>query len=178
MKLTGRPGFGLRLSDEQRAFFLALIILLQLLCALFFAWDAIDDMIGGDGLVTLHSYLEVVATVSLIGGVGFLMVELRNLMRRMGEMDRGIRAARGDMAQLIQVFFDEWGLTRSESDVAMMVLKGVDNESIANMRGTARGTVRAQCASIYAKAGVDGRSQLFSIFMEELLNGEMEEAET
>ena len=41
------------------------------------------------------------------------------------------------------------------------------------MRGTAPGTVRAQCTSIYAKAGVDGRAQLFSVFMEELLAGEL-----
>jgi DNA-binding CsgD family transcriptional regulator len=37
------------------------------------------------------------------------------------------------------------------------------------MRGTAQGTVRAQCTTLYAKAGVEGRAQLLSIFMEELL---------
>lgn len=39
------------------------------------------------------------------------------------------------------------------------------------MRGTAPGTVRAQCTAVYGKAGVDGRAQLFSVFMEELLIG-------
>jgi len=42
--------------------------------------------------------------------------------------------------------------------------------------------VRAQCAKIYAKAGVDGRSQLLSVFLEELfaqgMDGEIKTAET
>jgi len=35
--------------------------------------------------------------------------------------------------------------------------------------------VRAQCAKIYAKAGVDGRSQLLSVFLEELFAQGMDE---
>lgn len=37
------------------------------------------------------------------------------------------------------------------------------------MRGTAKGTVRAQSAAIYSKAGVDGRGRFVSLFLEELL---------
>ena len=88
-------------------------------------------------------------------------------------MDLGIRAARGDMASLISGFFDRWGLTPSEREVALLILKGFGNEAIAGLRGVAVGTVRAQSARIYAKAGVDGRAQLFSVFMEELLADEM-----
>ncbi|TYO89093.1 helix-turn-helix transcriptional regulator [Oceanicella actignis] len=53
--------------------------------------------------------------------------------------------------------------------MAMLPLKGFDNESVAEIRGTAKGTVRAQTAAIYAKAGLDGRAQLISLFLEELL---------
>jgi len=73
------------------------------------------------------------------------------------------------MAAVIEGFFDKWALTPSERDVALLVLKGIDNETIASLRGTAPGTVRAQCARIYQKADVDGRAQLFSVFLEELL---------
>ena len=61
-------------------------------------------------------------------------------------------------------------MTPSEREIAFLILKGIDNDSIAKMRGTAQGTVRAQCTQIYAKAKVDGRTQLLSIFMEELLH--------
>ena len=74
------------------------------------------------------------------------------------------------MTNLINAFFDEWHLTQSEREIALLILKGIDNDSIAKMRGTAKGTVRAQCTKIYAKANVDSRTQLLSIFMEELIS--------
>ena len=147
-------------------------LLLQGLCALFFMADVMIDLNDGDHLDHLHMFLEAVAALSLSGGVIFLMFELRRMLARMDTMTTGLRAARGEMAHLLDDFFDRWALTPSERDVALMVLKGIDNDTIASLRGTAPGTVRAQCTRIYAKAGVDGRAQLFSIFMEELLAGD------
>jgi len=156
-------------TDERRAIALAAVILLQALTALFFLGDVIADLLHDGALEDIHMWLEAMAAVALIGGVVFLMIELRRVMNRMSLLDRSMRAARGEMAEVIDSFFTDWGLTPSERDVALMVLKGIDNETIAQLRGTAPGTVRAQCTAIYAKAGVDGRAQLFSVFMEELL---------
>ena len=86
-------------------------------------------------------------------------------------MESGLRAARGEMADLIDAFFTDWGLTPSEREVALYILKGFDNSAIAKLRGAAQGTVRAQTAKIYAKAGVASRAELISLFMEELLAG-------
>ncbi len=158
------------MKRERRAITLAAIILLQALCAIFFVGDVIFDLSHGDHLDDLHLILEAVAALALCAGVIYLMRELRDLLNRMAAMELGIRAARGEMADLIDAFFDQWRLTPSEREIALMVLKGIDNDSIAKMRGTAQGTVRAQCTRIYAKAQVDGRPQLLSIFMEELLN--------
>lgn len=157
-----------RRASERRALTLAILIVVQALCALFFISDLVGDvMIEDHG--RLHLNLETIAALALCAGVALMMLELRDMLRRMETLDRGIRAARGDMADLIARFFDEWGLTPSEREVAMLILKGFDNETIATMRGVATGTVRAQTTRIYAKADVDGRSQLFSVFMEELL---------
>ena len=147
---------------------LAALILLQSLCALFFLADVVFDISENGPSDALHLSIEAMAALALAAGVAFLMIELRWLLLRMGEMDRGLRAARGEIAELIDRFFDDWGLTPSERDVALMILKGLDNEDIARLRGTAPGTVRAQSAKVYSKAGVDGRSQLFSVFLEEL----------
>jgi hypothetical protein len=40
---------------------------------------------------------------------------------------------------------------------------------IAELRGAAQGTVRAQLTRIYAKAGVSGRAQFAAFFVEDLL---------
>lgn len=158
-------------TDERRALGLAAVILLQAVTALFFLADVVADLLHDGKLDDIHVWLELVATVALIGGVVFLMVELRQVMNRLVTLDRSMRAARGEMSEVIETFFNDWGLTPSERDVALMVLKGIDNDTIARLRGTASGTVRAQCTSVYSKAGVDGRAQLISLFVEELLVG-------
>jgi DNA-binding CsgD family transcriptional regulator len=168
MKRLERPAK----SKNRRATVLAGIIILQALCALFFIGDVIRDLNGGEHLDDPHLALETLAAVALIGGVLFLMVELRRLLARMGDMDVGLRAARGEMTQVMDGFFEDWNLTAAERDVALMILKGLDNEAIAQVRGTASGTVRAQATGIYSKSGTLGRAQFVSLFMEELMSGD------
>jgi len=159
-----------KIVRERRATVLSVIILIQALCTMFFVGDVIYDLSDNDHLGGLHLYFEVIAAFALFAGVVYLMYELRALLNRMEAMQFSILAARGEMTNLINAFFDEWRLTQSEREIALLILKGIDNDSIAKMRGTAKGTVRAQCTKIYAKANVDSRTQLLSIFMEELIS--------
>jgi len=57
----------------------------------------------------------------------------------------------------------------SEKDVALFAIKGMSTAEIATMRSTSEGTVKAQTNAIYRKAGVTGRSQLLSLFIEDLM---------
>lgn len=164
---------GFAKSTERRATILAGLILLQGLCALFFIADVVADYLADGRLEDPHLALEAIAAIALVGGVIFLMVELRRLLSRMQGMTAGLRAARGQMAEVIDGFFDEWSLTGAERDVAIMILKGVDNDTIARMRNTASGTVRAQATSIYSKSQTHGRAQFISLFMEELLTDDL-----
>lgn len=160
-------------TEERRATILAGLILLQAVCALFFTVDVIEDYRHDGQLDGPHMILESIAAVALIGGVIFLMVELRRLLQRMAVMQTGLEVARGNLADVIDAFFEEWQLTNAERDVALMILKGFDNEAIAGLRHTAAGTVRAQATNIYAKSATDGRAQFISLFMEELLAGDI-----
>ena len=76
----------------------------------------------------------------------------------------------------MQESFGRWGLTRSERDVALLTVKGLSVAEIAALRETREGTVRAQCAAIYRKAGVESRAQLLSLFVEDLMAGVVLEA--
>jgi len=73
----------------------------------------------------------------------------------------------------MQVRFSDWGLTVAERDVALFAIKGLSTLEIASLRGTAEGTVKAQTNAIYRKAGVNGRPQLLSLFIEDLMDDEM-----
>ena len=158
-------------TRDRRATVLAGLILLQTLCALFFIGDVITDFREDGQLESSHLLLESVAAVALIAGVIFLMIELRGLLSRMSDMQTGLEIAHGQLAEVIEGFFDGWNLTNAERDVALMILKGLDNQSIAKVRNTASGTVRAQATSVYAKSSTDGRAQFISVFVEELLAG-------
>jgi DNA-binding NarL/FixJ family response regulator len=156
-------------KTERRAALLAVVILAQSLCAMFFLADAADDFIASGKITDFHLGIEAIAAVALAAGVLILMRELRQIFNRMHDIEISLRSARGEMVTVIHAFFDTWGLSTAERDVAMLLLKGLDNESIATLRGTANGTVRAQASAVYAKSGVDGRAQLISVFLEELL---------
>lgn len=51
-------------------------------------------------------------------------------------------------------------LSPAEREVALLLLQGRDNASIARLRGTAVRTIANQVASIFAKLGVHSRSEL------------------
>jgi DNA-binding CsgD family transcriptional regulator len=155
----------------RRATILAGLILVQALCALFFIGDVIKDLRIDGQLDDPHMVLEFVAAVALVGGVIFLMIELRGLLARMSDMQTGLDVAQGHLAEVIEGFFEDWRLTAAERDVAIMILKGLDNDTIAQVRQTAAGTTRAQATSIYSKSQTDGRAQFISLFVEELLAG-------
>ena len=70
---------------------------------------------------------------------------------------------------LLQERFAEWALTPSEKDVALFAIKGLSTAEIAALRSTSEGTVKAQTNAIYRKAGVTGRPQLLSLFIDDLM---------
>jgi hypothetical protein len=53
--------------------------------------------------------------------------------------------------------------------VALFAIKGMSTAEISVLRTTSEGTVKAQTNAIYRKAGVSGRSQLLSLFIDDLM---------
>jgi DNA-binding CsgD family transcriptional regulator len=64
---------------------------------------------------------------------------------------------------------DRWSLTKAEKDVTFLMLKGLSNKEIAQVRNTSVQTVRTQTNAIYIKSGLSGRSELSAFFLEDLL---------
>ena len=92
---------------------------------------------------------------------------LAQTAKRRAETARQITS--GEFTQTVERYFDGLALTTAETEVAWLVLKGMSMAEIAELRQTRIGTVKAQCTSIYKKAGVSGKSQLFSVLVEDLL---------
>mgnify|MGYP006274547557 CR=1 FL=1 len=146
---------------------LATVLALQAVAAAFFVGDVLAD-IAAEGL-GLHVVFEAAVSAALVAGVAFGAAALKRVVERGRREREALDAARGALAEVLKRRFERWGLTPAESDVALLALKGFDTAEIAGLRDTAPGTVRAQLARIYAKAGVSQRAQLLALFIEELL---------
>ncbi len=73
------------------------------------------------------------------------------------------------LARAIDEQLTKWKLTVAEKEVAFLLLKGLSLKEIAEIRKTTEKTARVQSISIYAKAGISGRSELSAFFLEDLL---------
>ena len=73
------------------------------------------------------------------------------------------------LSEAIATQFAAWGLTESESDIAMLMLKGLSHKEVGALRNSSAATVRQQAAAVYGKSGLTGRAELAAFFLEDLL---------
>ncbi len=83
--------------------------------------------------------------------------------------DENVRAARSQLGKVMHEQFQQWSLTASEQEVALLLLKGLSFKEIAAVRSTLEKTVRQQASGIYRKAGVTGRHAFAAWFIEDFL---------
>ncbi len=156
----------------KRTTAIAFLFVLQAACALFFVSDIGMSVLGVYPVPlawTTREILEIGAAVGLILGLAFGALALRWSLRELGRTRDKLRRASSAFLDIMNERFDAWGLTPAERDVALFAIKGLSISDIAQLRSTSEGTVKAQTAAIYRKAGVTGRSQLLSLFIDDLM---------
>lgn len=155
--------------------------ILFLAIALVIAFDLVDDWKSGSPL--LHLGVEGVVLLLAALGVAQLwarfQVERRNargLRGRVAEARaaaedwrRGTERLLAGLGRAISAQFSAWSFTEAESEVALLLLKGLSLREIADVRETSNRTVRQQSLAVYRKAGVAGRAELSAFFLEDLL---------
>ena len=163
------------LLTGQSRILLALIII-QVICAAFFVYDVASDIQSLDGLS--HFVPEALATTCLLLGIAVEIRVLLELLQRQQKMKQGLDVASGALAHVMNNYFAQWNLTEAEQDVAGFAIKGYSIAEIAGLRGSAEATIKAQLNSIYRKSGTQGRAQLVSVLVEDLLRAPLMDAET
>ena len=148
------------------------IFLVQALCAFFFVSDILSSFFGFTTVPLsweVREYLEIAAAFGLILGLVLGGLALRQAVVQRNAAQARMQRASGAFMDLLAVRLDEWGLTPAEKDVALFAIKGLSTADIAVLRATSEGTVKAQTNAIYRKAGVTGRPQLLSLFIDDMM---------
>ena len=65
--------------------------------------------------------------------------------------------------------FDLWHLTKTEQEVALMLLKGFSHQEIAHIYDRSERTIRQHAGVVYQKSNLSGRAELAAFFLEDLL---------
>ena len=153
-------------------YLLAVVLFVQILCALFFVSDIVISVLGlpiAPISWTFVELIEIGAAVGLIIGVVVAAFALREARARTAVAEESLRRAQSAFRDVLEERFEAWDLTPAERDVALFSIKGFSTSDIAGFRSVSEGTIKAQTNAIYRKAGVSGRPQLLSVFIDELM---------
>lgn len=147
-----------------------MIFLVQVLCALFFVSQILASVFGVAPFAwQVHEMIEIGAALGLALGVFLGWIALRRTIARNIRVEDQLRAASGAFMEVLEERFAIWDLTPAERDVALFAIKGLSTQEIAALRNVSEGTIKAQTNAIYRKSGVAGRTQLLSLFIDDLM---------
>ena len=147
------------------------LIAAQSFCAVFFIGDVMADFreLGGFAEPQIHLYIEAIASLSLVAAIVFEVKYLMQLLRRKAHLENSLRIANSAIHDVIEAEFENWRLTPAEQDVATFLVKGLSTSEIADMRGSAEGTIKAHLNAIYRKSGTRSRAEMLSLLIDTLM---------
>jgi DNA-binding CsgD family transcriptional regulator len=143
--------------------------------------DVIEDLSHGSSL----SHVLIEAGIILLCLIGIITIwsQLFLSKHKVEELCLDLDRARQDLtvwkeetkaltkglSEKIDQQLNDWKLTKAEKEVCLLILKGLSNKEIADVRNTTEKTVRQQATGIYQKSNLSSRSELSAFFLEDLL---------
>lgn len=153
--------------------------------SLFAGVDVYSDII--DGLPLSHLIHEIALWIfSMIGAIYQFRIikwqrkEIISYREKVTALETAREVERKDfrnqIAHLSNEFlahidqqFNKWHFTRSEKEIALLLIKGLSMKEIADIRGSSESTVRQQSSLIYKKSHLGGRMELSAFFLDDIL---------
>ena len=151
---------------------LAIIVIIQIVCAAFFVVQILASVFALPLPPLSWTFIELIeigAAIGLVTGVVVGLLALRQARAEAAKAEAALKRAQSAFRDVLEDLFAEWSLTPAERDVAIFAIKGFSTQEMAKLRGVSEGTIKAQTAAIYRKAGVTGRPQLLSLFIDGLV---------
>jgi len=136
----------------------------------FFGYDIYHDALG-EG-VDVHVVMEALTFLAVTAVLVAEWRRNRSLSLNLEAASGHNRRLSGQFSEYVRSAFAAWGLSRSEQEVAWLLLKGFSFAEVAGFRGVQEKTVRQQATAIYAKSGCKNRNEFLAHFIQDLLEAE------
>lgn len=131
----------------------------------------------------LHLSIDAIVVLISFAGAGYLLWENQRKRReietlrhqlhsshvRITDLRQKLQQAGQGYLELIHQQLDEWQLSPTEKEIALLLLKGLSFDEIAAIRSTKEKTVRQQAIAVYRKSGLNGRHEFAGWFFEDFL---------
>ena len=148
-------------------------IFLLLVITLFFI-ELIGDLTDMAGwMMTIEEVLEIVLMLMSIAGLAYLLRLNKQRQKSIVNLEQQLTTANSQLEKAGRAYSEaiikqlqDWGLTSSEQEVALMLLKGLSFKEIASLRNTQEKTVRQQATVVYDKSGLKGRHEFSAWFFD------------
>jgi len=98
-----------------------------------------------------------------------LVTQLKKSKLHAEQLSQRVIESKKTFFNAINEQFELWQLTPVEKEVALLLVKGLSNAEIAQVRSKSEKTISHQASSVYKKANVQGRHELAALFFEELI---------
>jgi DNA-binding CsgD family transcriptional regulator len=160
-------------------------LIVSLLLIVFASLDILHDIQNADGLdhilfetvvfflgflLNLYFVDKAARSISLLKQQNQHIVEtLHSSVQENEKLKIEQQKFREGLTKEIERQLKNWGLSPSEVEISFLLLKGLSNKEIAEVRSTSESTVRLQCSSIYKKSNLSSRSELAAFFLEDML---------
>lgn len=157
----------------------------QVLVAAVFVAAALIDSINDlrDGAPWTHIVGQLVVGGLILGVVIWVMrlrvkrvalameasqVRFEEMKREAEDWKSRAASLRPRVGEAIDHQLGLWQLSNAEKEVTRLVLKGLSNKEISEVRSASEQTVKQQVNAIFKKSGLSSRAQLLAFFLEDL----------
>lgn len=165
------------LSKSERYILTIIFILLSLVLA----GDIYEDVQEGSSL----SHVIKESLIMVLGLIGLIVLWAKYFIAKSSNIDFKVNIEKiktdlihykSETLHLSQGLGDkindqlvEWKFTKSEKDIALLLMKGLSTRDISIARDSSEKTIKQHCTNLYQKANIKGRSELSAFFLEDIL---------